>query len=182
MDRRTVGETMNRRPIVLLPDVFVDDALRLAHDRQIHHLLVQGDDRIVRVVCLCDLLGRQSLVDALEALCERAVPRRLAEFFQRRAMVVGPEVSVEAAADLMARECIGCLPVVLSGDLIGVLTRTDLRHAGVPADAEIDAHCAACGEIEDVRRIPELPGAGFCPSCWDDILAPVGDEEIGAAD
>ena len=39
---------------------------------------------------------------------------------------VGPEMSVRAAAGVMAEKKIGCLPVVANGTLLGIVTETDV--------------------------------------------------------
>jgi len=181
MQKRTVGETMTSRPVVLPPDTTVDRALDVARERKIHHLLVDGDDGLVRVVCLCDLLDRRPLDEPAEGLAACVDQRRVTELAQHRTYVVGPNDSLDVASDLMVREGIGCLPVVRNGEIVGVLTRADLRATGLGFDAVIDARCSACGSTRDIRHV--VPGgAGFCPECWSASGPPTRDDEIGAGD
>ncbi len=43
--------------------------------------------------------------------------------------VIAPETSLETASAMMATHKIGCLPVVVRGKLVGIITRTDLLTA-----------------------------------------------------
>ena len=49
----------------------------------------------------------------------------------KRVITVHPECTVRQAANLMAIEKIGCLPVLKGNQLVGLVTQTDiLRHVG----------------------------------------------------
>lgn len=179
MHKRTVADTMTPDPLLLSAKTTVDAALEVARDKRLHHLLVKGDDGAINVVCLCDLLGRDPLDDSFgENHVRNGQP--LADFARRRTFVVGPTESLDGAANLMADEDIGCLPVVDEGRLVGVLTRSDLGKAAKRFDAITGAHCAACGSTEDVRQTTS-GGARFCSSCWSDSV-PSRDDEIGGGD
>ena len=181
MQKRTVAETMTRKPIVLSPETTVDRAIEIAQDRKIHHLLVDSDDGLVRVLCLCDLLHGEPLHEMAEGVSHLADNRAVAHLAHHRTYVIGPGDDLHEAGDLMAREGIGCLPVVKNGEIVGVLTRADLRASGEEFDAILDARCASCGSTEDVRHV--VPGgAGFCPDCLSHAGPPARDDEIGAGD
>lgn len=54
------------------------------------------------------------------------------EVMHRPVITIGPDTPVEYAANLMAQNAIGCLPVVNdeeSGRLVGIITESDLFHA-----------------------------------------------------
>ena len=55
--------------------------------------------------------------------------RPLSAAIRRRAVVITKDVSLRAAADVMAHERIGRLPVVDGGRLVGIVTRSDLLAA-----------------------------------------------------
>ena len=44
-------------------------------------------------------------------------------------VTVSPDTSIEEAASVMLVKRIGCLPVVQNGDLVGIITATDLLRA-----------------------------------------------------
>jgi len=41
-------------------------------------------------------------------------------------IVISPDAEIEQAARLLAEKCIGCLPVIEEGKLVGLLTETDV--------------------------------------------------------
>jgi acetoin utilization protein AcuB len=104
----------------------VEDIMRLGGVR---HLPVVRGGRLVGVVSERDLLRvslsnlnesgteeRRAFLHALEIERAMSVPP----------IVVEPFVSVDKAALLMAENKIGCLPVVEGGELVGLITATDL--------------------------------------------------------
>ncbi len=75
-----------------------------------------------------DLPGGRVGAVPLEQLKER----RVREVMHRPVITVGPDTPVEYAANLMAENAIGCLPVVNddeNGRLVGIITESDLFHA-----------------------------------------------------
>jgi CBS domain-containing protein len=48
------------------------------------------------------------------------------EIMQRRVVTVEPDTPVREAARLMADRKIGCLPVISDGNLVGLVTTTDI--------------------------------------------------------
>jgi CBS domain-containing protein len=180
MLKRIVSEIMTPAPLLLGAQTTVDEALEVAREKRLHHLLVKGDDGTVNVVCLCDLLGRDPLDDSFDGTNRVEKREHLADFARPRTFVVSPGESLDGAANLMADEDIGCLPVVDHGRLVGVVTRSDLGRAAHRFDAIVSARCAACGSTEDIRRTVS-GGARFCSSCWSDSV-PSRDDEIGGGD
>ncbi|SRR5579883_201626 len=58
--------------------------------------------------------------------------RQVREIMHQPVITVGPDTPVEYAANLMAENAIGCLPVVNdeeNGRLVGIITESDLFHA-----------------------------------------------------
>jgi CBS domain-containing protein len=51
---------------------------------------------------------------------------RISDVMTAPPISVGPEMSVRAAAGVMAEKKIGCLPVVANGTLLGIVTETDV--------------------------------------------------------
>lgn len=75
-----------------------------------------------------DLPGGRVGAVLLEQLKERLV----SEVMHRPVITVSPDTPVEYAANLMAENAIGCLPVVKdeeNGRLVGIITESDLFHA-----------------------------------------------------
>jgi hypothetical protein len=76
---------------------------------------------------------------------------------------VVPDDSLEQAAKIMCDCAVGCLPVVREpGQVVGVITRHDLRELGILGDAECPC-CASCGTTHDL--VKNAPNVLFCRSC-----------------
>jgi hypothetical protein len=126
-------------------------ALELAASRQLHHLVVSAGTTLDGVICCCDLRAASA--------GERVRDRMAADVFAIRS-----RASLGEAVAAMSQLGIGCLPVVEDGRLVGVLTRGDLRRAGVPEAILGDRHCATCGSYNGVRTDPRT-GADACLGC-----------------
>jgi CBS domain-containing protein len=177
MPKDLVRDAMTRDPVVLEGSTPVARALQVAHERQVHHLVLERESGLVAVVCLCDVLGTAESPPAPGA----GEQRKIAACREGPTWVVAPDETLDDAASLMSREGIGCLPVVDNGRVVGVLSRRDLGRTGHAYAAALDARCAACGAPGDVRRL--APGrAGFCTACWEVVEETRADAETGWGD
>src|SRR5437762_364357 len=115
---RYVADIMTPDPVVTSPTVTAWTADQLAEKRGVHHLAVVDGDRLVGVVCRCDL--HRAGVAATIGSCMHRDPATVDE-----------QETVEVAADRMIAMQVGCLPVVdPSGTLRGVVTRHALCRIG----------------------------------------------------
>jgi signal-transduction protein with cAMP-binding, CBS, and nucleotidyltransferase domain len=142
----------------------------VARQHGIRHLVVAQGERVVGVVCRCDLVPP---VAEDEAVAARMEPLPCA---------VGVEATLGEAAAAMRARGIAMLVVVNGHELVGVITRGDLRRVGVPEEL-LGAHtCMACGSSHGVCCPPQNPGAEFCLDCIDKAGAPLDAEEPGGGD
>src|SRR3990172_5068276 len=118
---KRLAAVMSCRLVTVGPATRVGDAADLAGEEGVHHLLVVDGASLVGVACEHDLLlaGR----DARVGDCMN-VP-----------VCVDVGAGFAEAAEAMRERAIGCLPVLAGGFLVGVVTRGDLRRAGLPAEA-----------------------------------------------
>ncbi|MGZ3438387.1 MAG: CBS domain-containing protein [Polyangia bacterium] len=89
-----------------------------------HHLVVKQGRDIVGIVSSRDLTGRRD--------------RLVAELMSRDVVTADPETTVHKAANLLRGRYIGCLPIVESGKLVGIVSISDLlellgRGAVIPS-------------------------------------------------
>jgi CBS domain-containing protein len=106
----------------------VDDVMRLG---RIRHLPVVDDDdetKLIGLVSLSDIF-RGSLARAL-GYGTRAQQKLLDMLFVKEVMTTElvtttPDTPLSEAARIMARQKLGCLPVVEDGKLVGILTEGD---------------------------------------------------------
>jgi acetoin utilization protein AcuB len=129
----------------------VADEVARSHD--VRHLLVVDEGAVIGVLCRCDLFPRPG---ADETVADR---------MSREVFAVPPGATLADAVAAMSGLGIGCLPVVAGGLLVGVLTRGDLRRAGVPEALLGARRCGACGSLHGVRSHPRLGETDFCLDC-----------------
>jgi acetoin utilization protein AcuB len=153
---RTVSELMSRKPVLVDARAAVDAARSITEAHGVHHLLVVDDSTLVGVVCQCDLA--------------ESMPGALVVRHMRSPVIWTCETDTLVQAASIMLECgVGCLPVLdeRQGRLSGVLTRRDLRSAGIlPGERGVDL-CASCGTSHRLRApdFPDLPV--FCFECLD---------------
>jgi CBS domain-containing protein len=132
--RRPVSSVMRGDVVTLAPDETLDvgqDIMRLGRVR--HLPVLDEDGRLVGIVSKRDLL-ESSLSRALEfdPASRRAFlgSVQVREVMSEEVVSVGPETSLEDAAQLLVLRQIGCLPVVGDdGTMLGLVTETDLLGA-----------------------------------------------------
>jgi CBS-domain-containing membrane protein len=148
-----VISVMSKYLVRLSPTVTVEDALERLEHEAVHHALVTRGDDLDGVVCRCDL--------------ERVPTRSLVRDCMKKDYVfIDEDTSPREAAQLMQRWGIGFLPVISdTGELVGVVTRRDLRRTGfLPNRRGID-RCAACGDTHSLAPSIEDWLPVFCRKC-----------------
>jgi CBS domain-containing protein len=150
----SVAEVMGTELYTLTPDTVVASAKRLAFDNGIDHLLVLDNGTLTGIVCKGDL--RAAARNALVADC-----------MSSPVLCIGPDTTLEEAAQIMFDQQVSCLPVVTGAFLVGIITRAALATVGIgPANG---AACDACGADQPqdkVRRDPRAAGIPLCASCF----------------
>jgi hypothetical protein len=144
--------------LVRLPRGMVaEDALeRLEREAVAYEGDMQG------VVCRCDL--------------ERVPAKtRVGDCMKKDYVFVDEETTCREAAEMMQRWGIGFLPVIGgTGDLIGVVTRRDLRRTGfLPNRRGVD-RCASCGETHSLAPCTDDWVPIFCRNCSEPPTSPDG--------
>lgn len=131
-----VREVMQTALITVTPKTTLPEAMKLASQRRVRHLLVVEDRDLVGIISDRDLKqAMASSATSLEAheliyLLDRLT---VGEIMTRTVITIGPSFPVEEAARLMVQEKIGALPVTESGELIGIVTETDVLDLFVKA-------------------------------------------------
>lgn len=130
---------MSQPPVTLELDDTLDvaeDVMALGHLR---HIPVTVDGKLCGIVSQRDLL--RASVSSL--LTTREEQRRALEGIRVREVAVcdvvtiGPDEPIAHAAAILAEKKIGCMPVVLAGELIGIVTETDLLRALAPGSVTV---------------------------------------------
>ena len=130
-----VAERMRTAVVLIRPSDSVWTALKLLGERQIRHLPVVEDGKLVGIVTDRDIRlvfpsavtadnKEQDPLDALEKISVGQIMTKLV-------FTVTPETSIADAARLLLERRIGGLPVVQGDLLVGIITKTDILAAFV---------------------------------------------------
>jgi acetoin utilization protein AcuB len=131
-----VQDVMQSKVITIAPETTLPEAMRLARQRVVRHLLVVEDGELVGIVSDRDLKRAMASpatsleVHELNYLLDRL---RIGEIMTRTVITIGPIFPVEEAARLMVTEKISALPVTDGGKLVGIVTETDVLELFVKA-------------------------------------------------
>lgn len=140
--------------VTVAPDTPCRQADERARALGVRHLFVVDGDKLVGVLCRCDLYPEPEEHEGVAA--------RMAS----NVYALDPTSTLGEAAAAMKTLEVGCLPVVHKGRPIGVVTRGDLRRAGAPEPA-LGAHCCLeCGSVHGVRP-DSHSGLEYCLDCID---------------
>lgn len=128
-----VSDLMSREVVTLRRDdeiALADDLMNLGRVR--HIPVVDAHDELVGILTQRDLF-RSAL---LQTLSEDRGPReaalrgvRIHRVMTTEVVTTNPATPIRIAAELMFKQKIGCLPVLLDGDLVGILTEADFVRA-----------------------------------------------------
>jgi CBS domain-containing protein len=147
--KRTVRDVMTRTVVVVLDSTPFKEIVRRMDDRQVSAVpVVDGTGRLVGVVSEADLLlkedpyleGDGRLFEGRQRRAERDKHAGLvaAQLMSSPPVTIAPDSTLSEAARLMHRHAIKRLPVVgAEGDVVGIVSRTDLLKVFLREDAEI---------------------------------------------
>ena len=124
-----VREVMMASPVTLKPD----DTLDLANDvislGRIRHIPVVEEGTLVGLLSERDLMGAAaSRIFGLKQKNKSALLKSvlIKDVMKKHLVTVKPQTPIKEAARLMAEKKVGCLPVLSDGNLVGLVTTTDI--------------------------------------------------------
>jgi CBS domain-containing protein len=127
-----VSELMTRKLITVAPHDSVEGAVRLLRQRGVRHLLVMNEARLVGILSDRDLKramdpgkSKKKLLN-IGGLFFLLEPILVREIMTRDPVTIGPDATAQEAAAIMVAERFGALPVERKGEIIGIVTETDL--------------------------------------------------------
>jgi acetoin utilization protein AcuB len=150
-----VKDRMTLSPITISPDTSFPDAFRIIKEKGIRYLpVVDRKGRLIGVVTQSDLL--RASPSSATTLTVFEMNYLLAHLQVQEVMsspiTVPDDAPLEEAARLMVEERIGCLPVMRDGELVGIITETDIFRAFVEILGSGDA------VLRVTVRVPDEPG------------------------
>ncbi|CEA05512.1 inosine 5'-monophosphate dehydrogenase [Metalysinibacillus saudimassiliensis] len=147
-----VEQIMNATPHTLTKDSTIRDAMTLMREQKIRHIpIITTNREVIGVVTQRDL--KEALPSSLEPderehLLDVAVER----FMIKNPIMAHPLDTVEDLALTFYDTKVGCLPVISNGELVGIVTTTDLLYTYV----ELTGAHQPGSKIE--IRIEDVPG------------------------
>lgn len=131
-----VSDLMTTSPITVGPETPVLDARQLMIDKCFRHVLITEGPKLLGIVTDRDI--RLNLPSPATSLSVWEINYLLAQLTVASVMTeslvtVSPRQDTREAALLMLDHKIGALPVVDGGQLMGIITETDLLRAYVKA-------------------------------------------------
>ena len=128
---KTVAQVMVSPVVTANPRDTLADIRTLSQRRQIRHVPVVDDGKLVGIVTDRTLREASThpavynlLLDLLASLDRGTVEQIMVR--GEEVVTVPPDISVKGAARLMRERKVGCLPVVQEGRLVGIVTTADL--------------------------------------------------------
>ncbi|MCF6322712.1 MAG: CBS domain-containing protein [Gammaproteobacteria bacterium] len=126
VDKLMARQIMTSPVMTLTPATMVDEAMQLFSERNFRHLLVvdeTGD--LVGMVSDRDLLRYLAGIDRLQPPA-RGGATQVRTLMQSPVLTAGIETDVRYIARLFVERHIGAVPIVDGGQLVGMITRSDL--------------------------------------------------------
>lgn len=124
-----VGERMSRPVISVTPDTPINDALAMFRKEHIRRAPVMKDGKLVGIVSERDLLNASpSPVTTLSIWEMNYLISKVTvkDVMTKKIITVDQDTPIEEAARIMADKKIGGVPVVSGGNVVGIITETDL--------------------------------------------------------
>jgi acetoin utilization protein AcuB len=152
-----VKDFMTRHPVMVPPTTPAAEAQQVMRDNKVRHLPVVGDGKRLEGLITRERL-RVSPTD-LGSLNVWEITRFLSNMTVKDMMLKGkdvitsaPDLTLEEAAQIMAKEKIGCLVVLEQDVVVGIITETDML---------VELNQLLGGDVSGVRvtiRIPDRIG------------------------
>lgn len=124
-----VGERMSRPVISVTPETPINDALHLMRSEHIRRTPVVHHGKLVGIVSMKDLLNAspsQATTLSVWELNYLLSKLTIEPIMTKKVLTVTEDTPIEDAARIMADKRVGGLPVLRNGDVVGMITETDL--------------------------------------------------------
>jgi acetoin utilization protein AcuB len=141
---------MTRDVVALGPEASAAEAWTLCREHNIRHVPVVQEGRLVGLVSDRDLRDVRGGGGERESDTPRWV--RLGDMMTRKVVAIHPLDTIEHAAREIYDRKIGCLPVVADGQLVGIITSSDMMRTLIEL---VGAH--GIGSWVEVE-VPNQPG------------------------
>ncbi len=145
---------MAANPLTCTPDTAVQDAARLMRDKHVSSLCITAEGKkLAGIVTIRDLSGK-IIADG------RPLDTPVSDVMTVDPISLAPSAIGSDVLHLMMEKRIGHVPIVQGGELVGIVTQTDLTRFQAVSSAEMVSEIAQARTAEDMAevtsRIPKL--------------------------
>lgn len=137
MVKKTLGQIMTREPRTLAATASLLEAMTLLRDHRIRHIpIVDAQHRVLGIVTDRDVKrATPSPIAAQRDQWEQVVKgTTLAKVMTKDPLTLNPVTPFKEALRRVVEDRIGCIPIVESGRLVGIVTTHDLLKAVLEAE------------------------------------------------
>jgi len=150
-----VSDIMTRELLTARSDLTVAQGIAMARERDVHHLLIVANGRLKGVSCLCELRNRPT-------------DETLGRSIMRAPQVIWAQCTLRQAAYRFLEMDVSCFPVCDGAQLVGVITRGDLRRSVISETLLPGSfRCRFCGSTRHVRPLRGDTSMPACLECTD---------------
>ena len=144
-DRIPAGQVMASPLLTIAPDRPMVDASHLMETHKVRHLGVSDGKDVVGMISVRDLVRYFVEAETGAACALDNVYRPLSVLMRTMIETIGSEETVAAAAKRMAEKHIGSLFIIEAGEMVGIVTESDLIRKGIAC--RLDGHTARVGSL-----------------------------------
>jgi acetoin utilization protein AcuB len=156
---------MTKKLFIVSPDDYLSDAIRLMKEQNIKHLPVVKNDKLKGVISDRDIKeytpSKATCLDVYE-LHYLLAKTKIKEIMKTKVITTTPDAPVEEAAMIMMDSNIGCLPVLDTTKLVGIISDKDIfralvditgvRHGGHRIYVTIEDRPGSIKDVADIIR------------------------------
>ncbi len=150
-----VKDRMTPNPITIHTETTFPEAFRIMREERIRHLpVLDKKSRLVGIVARTDLLHASPSPATSLSIFELnylLANLHVNDVMTSPPITVSEDVPLEEAARVMVEKKIGCLPVMRDGDLVGMITETDIFETFVEILGGEGASLRVTVKVPDVR-------------------------------
>lgn len=150
-----VEQMMNKNVVTLQPTHSIKDAINLLQENKIRHLPITNEEGLVVGVLSDRDIKEATPSNLIENQQHDIYATRIEEIMTKNPIIGHPLDFVEEVATIFYDQKIGCLPIVSSGKIVGIVTETDLLYKYI----ELTGAHQPGSQIE--VRVPNKPGILF---------------------
>lgn len=167
----SIKDAMTRKVLTTTPNTTVAKAAKVMAERGVGSIVIVTGKKPVGILTERDLLMKVVSADLTPSKI------RVDKIMSKPVTSISPDSDIIEAARLMAKNKIRRLPVVEHGNMVGIITTSDISaispelaetvtRTEVPAGEEIEESvCEVCGEV--TTSLHEVNGTWVCENCRD---------------